>query len=620
MSQIDRVKLRRCEASRAWFVDSRGTWTHALSQPEYDVHFHYQVDIPMRDGIHLRGNIWRPKAEGQFPVILVFTPYGHSTSQPDTPMSDNIGRANYFVPRGYVFVAVSARGRYGSEGEPYLFFSKDWHKGGHDGYDVHDCIEWLGTQSWSSGAVAMTGVSYLATVQWMGAMLGSRYLKTIVPMGSADDHFHNINRAGCLLLSQAIMLMVIGERRTNEDDLWNKFVDWDRIYRHLPLRTIDEALLGKKSQLWSDFFAHPDNDDYWRLGSPGARYHAGEITAGNYPKVHVPTLNVTGWYDCDLQGTINNYLGMVAYGPEELRSTHHLIVGPWTHNWTHSRVGDLDYGVDAELDLRAVELRWFDYWLKGIDNGVLEEPPVHVFISGMNRWRADTSWPVRDAISANFYLHSGGQANSLFGNGQLSEVKPAAEPYDRFVYDPADPVPTIGGGNWTGLKPNVSGPLDRRPVERRDDVLVYTGAPLERDLHVVGQIFAHIYAASSAPDTDFVAHLVDVEPKGYATLLATGNIRARYRNSSARQELIVPGDVHEYTIDLWSIGHLFKKGHRIRLEVTSSSFPWFDPNPNTGLQKGEDISYVVAEQTIFHEGEYPSRLVLPVVPVGSTPT
>lgn len=620
MSQIDRLEAQCREAPRAWFIDSSGLWTHALSQPEYDVDFYHQVEIPMRDGINLRGNIWRPKAEGQFPVILIFTPYDNSTASPEKPMSDIIGRAKYFVPRGYAVVSVNTRGRYGSEGDPYLFFFKDWHTGGHEGYDVHDCIEWLGTRPWSSGAVAMTGVSYLATVQWMGAILGSRYLKTIVPMASADDHFQNINRDGCLLLSQAIRLMVIGEQRTNERDLWNKFVDWERIYRHLPLRTMDEALLGKKSQIWGDFFDHPDNDDYWRLGSPGARYHVGEMTTGNYPKVNVPTLNITGWYDCDLQGTINNYLGMVAYGPEDLRTSHRLIIGPWDHNWTHPQVGDRNYGADAEVDLHRLELRWFDYWLKGTDNGVLQEPPVHVFISGPNRWRADPSWPVPDALSTNFYLRSGGHANSLFGNGQLSEMKPVNEPADRFVYDPADPVPTVGGSVWTGLEPNMSGPQDRRPVERRDDILVYTSARLERELQVTGRIFAHVYAASSAPDTDFIVSLVDVDPSGYATLLATGNIRARYRSSFATQELIVPGDVYEYKIDLWSIGHLFKKGHRIRLEVTSSSFPWFDPNPNTGLQKGEDISYVVAEQTIFHEAEYPSCVVLPVVHAGDAPT
>jgi putative CocE/NonD family hydrolase len=597
--------------SGAWFLSSSAPWVQKLSQPQYDIKFEYQVDIPMRDGVKLRANIWRPNAEGRFPVIYVFTPYDNTVWTPEQPMVDDIGRARYFVPRGYVFTAISMRGRYGSEGDPYLFWFKDWQTGKFEGQDVQDCLSWLGTRQWSSGKVGMTGVSYLAMVQWMGAMLGSPYLKAIIPIGSPDDNFHNVNRDGAVSLSVAIWLMVIGERRTNESGIWDHFVDWEKIHRHLPLRTLDEALLGKKSKNWQDFLDHPDNDAYWHVGSPGARYRVGEMTAGKYPLIKVPSLNITGWYDSVLQNTINNYLGMVHYGPEELRDKHRLIVGPWIHNGVHRKVGDLDFGPDAEVELHPIELRWFDYWLKGIDNGILEEPRAHVFVTGRNKWRGEQEWPLLRGKETKYYFHSSGRANSLFGDGSLSITPPSQETNDRFVYDPDDPVPTYGGG--VIMKPDVSGPRDRRAIQRRDDVLVYTSSTLSDDTEVTGRILAKLYAASSTPDTDFTGALVDVRPDGYATLLASGNMRARYRNSFQTEELITPGRVYEYTIDLWSISHVFEKGHKIRVEISSSNFPWYDRNPNTGHKKGEDAELQKANQTIYHNNQYASHIILPLV-------
>jgi uncharacterized protein len=594
----------------AWFLAKSAPWVDRLSRPQYEIKFEYQVDIAMRDGIKLRANIWRPKAEGKFPVIYVFTPYDNTVSDPNSPMVDDIGRARYFVPRGYAFAAISMRGRYGSEGDPYLFLLKNWQKsGGFEGQDVQDCLTWLGTQPWSSGKVGMTGVSYLAMVQWMGAMLGSPYLKAIIPCGSPDDNYHNVNRDGCLSLSVAIWLMIIGERRTNEPGLWDDFVDWKKLHHHLPLRTIDEELLGKKSQDWQDFMDHPDNDDYWHIGSPGARYRVGEMTAGKYPQISVPSLNITGWWDSVLQNTINNYLGMVQYGPENLRDKHRLIIGPWIHNWVHRKVGDLDYGPDAEVDLHPIELRWFDYWLKDVDNGILDEPRVHLFVTGKNEWRGEHEWPLLRAQEAKYYFHSAGRANGLFGDGSLSTTPSATEKPDSFVYDPEDPVPTYGGG--VIMKPDVSGPRDRRAIQRRDDVLVYTSEVLTSDVEITGRILAKFHAASTAPDTDFMAALVDVHPDGFAALVTSGNIRARYRNSFKTQEFMTPGNVYQFTIDVWSVSHVFMKGHQIRVELTSSNFPWFDRNTNTGRPKDQDTELRKAKQTIFHNTQYPSYIILP---------
>ena len=599
------------DAQSAWFLSSSAPWVEKLSQPQYEIKFEYQVDIPMRDGIKLRANIWRPQAEGRFPVIYVFTPYDNTVSNPNAAMVDDIGRARYFVPRGYAFTAISMRGRYGSEGDPYLFWMKDWSKGAFEGQDVQDCLSWLGTRNWSSGKIGMTGVSYLAMVQWMGAMYGSPYLKAIIPCGSPDDNFHNVNRDGCLSLSVAIWLMIIGERRTNENGIWDDFIDWDKIHRHLPLRTIDEALLGKKSEDWQDFMDHPDDDDYWHIGSPGARYKVGEITAGKYPQIHVPSLNITGWFDSVLQNTINNYLGMVQYGPEELRDKHRLIVGPWIHNSVHRKIGDVDFGRDAEVDLHPIELRWFDYWLKGMENGILDEPRAHIFVTGKDRWRGEHEWPIPRAQATKYYFHSGGRANSLFGDGELSTTPPSHEPDDSYIYDPYDPVPTYGGG--VIMKPDVSGPRDRRAIQRRSDILVYTSAVLPQDLEVSGRILTKLFVTSTAPDTDFMGSLTDIHPDGSAMLLASGNIRARYRDSFKTQELMTPGKVYEIAMELWSISHLFLKGHRIRLEITSSNYPWFDRNSNTGRPKDEVTELVKATQTIHHNSQYPSHVILPTV-------
>jgi putative CocE/NonD family hydrolase len=275
-------------------------------------------------------------------------------------------------------------------------------------------------------------------------------------------------------------------------------------------------------------------------------------------------------------------------------------------------VGDLDYGPEADVDFLPIELRWYDYWLKGIDNGMMEEPPVDIFVMGENRWRSEHEWPLSRARDSKYFLHSGGRANSRFGDGRLGTTSPGEEPPDSFVYNPEDPVPTYGGN--VSMYPSTGGPRDQRAIQRRDDVLVYTSEKLESDVEVTGRILTELYAASTATDTDFTAKLNDVHPNGYAQLLAEGIIRARYRNSFKKQELLTPGEVYEYTVDLWSVSHVFKKGHKIQLEISSSNFPKYDRNPNTGHKYGEDAELEKATQTIYHSQQHPSSIILPVVP------
>jgi len=604
----------------AWFMRNDPSWVSKLSQPKYDIQFEFNVKkVPMRDGIKLSANIWRPKAEGRFPVIYMHTPYDKSSK------FFCINRAKYFVPRGYVVVAVDVRGKHDSDGEHYFYWHSNWRQGKFEGQDVYDCQTWLGEQPWSTGKIGMTGPSYLGFVQWMGAVLDNPYLTTIIPYVSPDDHYDNVyQNAAFQIVMNMRMIVGFGGSRTGGGDLGD-FLDWEKLTRYLPLRTMDEAILGKTCQLWQDFIDHPDNDYYWRF-SVGDRPRSGEISAGKYPQVKVSTLNITGWYDEVQQATINNYLGMVRYGPEELRTKHRLIVGPWQHATGKRLVGDLDFGPQANMDslpmdlrfhdhwLKPIELRWYDYWLKGMDNGMMEEPPVHIFVMGENKWRNEKEWPLKRTQDTKYYLHGGGRANSRFGDGRLSTTPPTNEPTDSFVYDPQDPVLSYGGiETWQGFgAPNIDGPRDQRGIQNRNDVLVYTGEPQQTDLEITGRLLFKLYAASTAKDTDFTAKLVDLHPNGYAQILKDGVIRARYRTSFKKQDLLTPGKVYEYTIDLWSVSHMFLKGHRIQVEISSSNFPKFDRNPNTGHKFGEDSELQKATQTIYHNSEYASHIILPV--------
>jgi putative CocE/NonD family hydrolase len=476
----------------------------------------------------------------------------------------------------------------------------------------------------------MVGPSSLGFRQWLGAYLAPPNLTTIVPYVSPSDFHDDDFGGGAFRLSTTVhQLVVLGDSRTNNDNLEANFYDWNQmgpVYAHLPLRTLDAAVLGRSVQLWQDYMDHPDNDYYWQM-SVGHIPAPGEISEGKYPRVKVPTLNITGWYDAFQQSTINNYLGMTRYGPETLRGKHHLIVGPWEHDAGGRKYGDLDFGPEAdgsflpeelrfrELFLKPVELRWFDYWLKGIDNGMMDEPPVHVFIMGNNVWRGEEEWPLNRAKDAKYYLRSSGHANSHLGDGILSAEPPGSEPTDGFVYDPENPNLTYGGAisPYAGHGHNSDGPRDQRSIQTRSDVLVYTSQPVQGDIEVTGRILCKLNAASTAIDTDFTAKLLDVHPDGYAQILAEGIIRARYRNSFEKQELISPGQVYEYTIDLSSLSHVFQKGHKIQVEISSSNFPMYDRNPNTGHKFGEDAQVQKATQTIYHNSQHRSHIVLPVV-------
>jgi putative CocE/NonD family hydrolase len=552
----------------------------------------------MRDGVRLSTDVYLPDAPGPFPVILIRTPYGKNV---DYQVEDGV----YFAARGYAVAIQDVRGRYDSEGAwtPFL----------HEAEDGYDAQEWCGTQPWSTGHVGTSGASYIALTQWLPAPLRNPHLRAMAPrVGFSRLHDNWVYTGGAFQLAFNLRWGAIQmHTRTNQVQyLWMPTEQHlSSLLWHLPLASGDEHA-GRVCEFYREWIRHPDDGPYWdRLGN---------VERG-YGEIDVPAYGFGGWYDVFLQGTLNNFMGVRARGRSERARRQKVLIGPWVHNLgdrgRQTRTGDVDFGPDVLVDLRGEELRWFDHWLRGQDTGILDEPPVRVFVMGKNQWRTADDWPVPGTRMVPYYLHGGGRANSLFGDGRLDARLPDQEPPDTFVYDPDDPVPTLGGSTCCGedVTPVSMGPRDQRPAEWRPDVLVYTTPPLEADLEVAGPVRVVLWAASTAPDTDFTAKLVDVAPGGFAMNVAQGIIRARYRESLAEPKLLQPGRAERFEIDCWSTAICFQRGHRIRVEVASSNFPQFDRNPNTGHAFGQDDQVVRATQTVFHDRARPSHVLLPVV-------
>ena len=357
-----------------------------------------------------------------------------------------------------------------------------------------------------------------------------------------------------------------------------------------------------------EWLARPEYDDYWRRIS----------IEESYPSIAVPAYNVGGWYDIFLGGTVRNFAGMREAGKTpSARDGQQLIVGPWSHwGFSSGLNGDRTFGARASpeyLDLRGGTLRFFDRWLRDEDRAMSDDGPVRLFVMGKNAWRTENEWPLARAQPRRYHLRSKGKANTAAGDGWLSEAPPGNEPPDVYLYNPVDPVPTRGGALAGQLDLMPAGAFDQSRIEEREDVLVYTAPPLSEDTEVTGPVSVTLYASSSAPDTDFTAKLVDVSPSGYAMNLTDGIVRARYRDSKRPANPIEPDEVYEFVIDLWATSNLFRAGHRIRVEISSSNFPRFDRNANTGAPIGLDTEFVAALQTVHHSADYPSHVLLPVV-------
>ena len=583
----------------------------AGSQPQYRVAVHKDVPFQTRDGVTLRADVYRPDADGRFPVLLTRLPYDKNGRQ-------RPGDIDCFVERGYVVVGQDTRGRFASEGDEY--YPLIWEA--QDGYDA---VEWAAALPWSDGNVGTMGQSYLGATQYLLLPTRPPHLKTAFPVSASAD-FHQswvYHTGGAFEFGWQIPYAILMARDTLaregltesllpalEREITDPVIAFgqpltEEAYRRLPL-TVWDDLLKPVARYLGEYLRHPDDGPYWWAINLERQLH----------NINIPMYHVTSWYDIFLRGGLTAFAGLREHAMGETARNHQkLLVGPWAHLFPYTSptsrgTGDIDFGDNAKIELHETQLRWFDHWLKGIDTGIADEPPVKLFVMGENVWRDENEWPLARTRYTPYYFHSRGQANSGGGDGGLSAAAPGEEPPDRFVYDPDNPVPTRGGN--TLIIP--VGVQDQREVESRQDVLVYTGEPLSEPLEVTGPITVTLFAATSTPDTDFTAKLVDVRPDGYARNLADGIIRGRYRASRTRPTLLQPDTVTKFTIDLWATSHVFLAGHRIRVEISSSNFPRFDRNLNTGDDQATSSRFQIASQTVFHDSRYPSHIVLPVIP------
>ena len=582
-------------------------------QQTFNVVRERNVMVPMRDGTRLATDVFRPDAPGRFPVLINRGPYWKD------PYADNPDHSIWFFPKhGYVILSQDCRARFDSEGDTYdpLFQEVQ------DGYDT---VEWAARQPWSNGRVGTTGQSYLGATQYTLATNNPLppHLQAMAPVSASSD-FHQswvYHTGGAMEWGWMVPYAIFKGRNTLERqgraDLLAQMDEYvlppgnfaqplsDQWFRHLPLRDWIERLKETAPYFHEYFDQELDGPYWWQINL--LRHLEG---------IKVPMFHVSSWYDIFLEGALNAFKTIGERGGNELaRRNQRLLVGPWAHirpytEPTTGGAGDIDFGANAAIELHDYLLRWFDYWLKDIDTGIMDEPPVYIFVMGDNHWRQENEWPLARTHYIRYYLHASGPANSRHGVGALSTIPPGDEPSDTYVYDPENPAPTTGGN--TLVIPY--GVADQGAVEDRQDVLVYTSDPLEKDLEITGPIKMRLFAASSAPDTDFTAKLVDVRPDGYAQNLQDGIVRARYRTSLGQSSFIEPGRVYEYTIDLWATSHVVKVGHHLRVEVSSSNFPRFDRNPNTGAPLGQDTRLEAAQQTVYHSDTYPSHIILPIIP------
>jgi uncharacterized protein len=565
------------------------------------------VKIAMRDGVALATDIYRITDEPR-PVIFTRLPY-------DKELSVAGNEVMKFINAGYHVVAQDTRGRFASDGVFNPFF--------HERSDGEDTLKWITEQSWSNGDVAMVGLSYYGATQWMLAAGDAPALKAISPNITGSSYYEGWTYQGGAFelgftLIWTLTSLGAGEvgrgilRGTHEladlTPLINAIDNVADLYTHTPLNDVE--VLAKLAPYYNEWLAHPTDDAFWRDTAPRERYD----------QVTVPSLNIGGWYDLFIGGTLANYQGIRDHGGSDLARKPRLIVGPWAHGVNGGEFPSGSFGMLANSVLTGVietQIRFFDHYVRGVDNGIEAEPPVKIFVMGANVWRNEDDWPLPDTKYTPYYLHSSGRANSSAGDGALSISPPAAENFDAYLYDPRNPVPTVGGQTFLrGLQLGLnSGPRDRAEIETRSDVLCYTTPALREDTEVTGPISLVLHISSSAVDTDFTGALVDLDEDGKATILTEGILRARYRNSMREPERLQPGTSYELTLDLWATSNVFKAGHRIRLEVSSSNFPRFDRNSNTGgtIAEEREEDFLPAMNLVLHGPTHPSRLILPII-------
>ena len=566
-----------------------------FGQSHHDLRILRHQAIPMQDGIKIYADCYLPKEEGKYPVIITRTPYGVQRPGMHQTMVN-------LAQHGYAVVLADVRGRYESEGE--------WEPFRDEAQDGYDMIEWAAAQSFSNGDVGLQGGSYLGHNQWAAASQKPPQLKVIVPRVASTNIYANwLSMGGAFRLSfnfgwGAVRMpyRIMLPQYWHTESFMPENLKYENVLQHLPLMTMDEYGSGAKIKHYRDWLTHQSYDDYWKEISDEERFD----------QVSVPAYTMGGWFDIFVQGTVNGYVGMRNEGgTEEARTQSRMMIGPWGHGVSQS-FGGWDFGPDAVVDASKRERQFYDIFLKGEKNELYHEKPVQIFYMGANKWRGEDNWPIPGTEYEKIYLTNSGPANSVRGGGQLSFTMPTTEGSDQYRYDPLQPVQTTGGNNCCGT-PTLSGPRDQRPIERREDVLVYTSDVLEEEVTIAGAISMTLFAATDGLDTDWMIKLIDVQPDGYAMPVSEGILRARFKDGLDQMKLLTPDEVYQYVIEMMPTANVFLPGHRIRIDITSSNFPQFNRNPNTGADLGTSAETRIAQQTIYHGAERASYITLPTV-------
>ncbi len=595
-----------------------------VPEPKYEVRLEESRMVPMRDGVRLSTDLYFPEiSDGKLPTVLIRTPYNKNSFRE----REKRGQAYMFASHGFVVAVQDSRGKHESEG----IYSPP---AGHEAEDGFDAVQWISKQPWSNGKVGTIGCSYPGEVQAAQAPLRAPNLTCMIPqngpmIGAANGRYRYWTGFKGGVLDFAATLPWYFESGSkyslkpppglsdSEVREIRKFyepnvskapeVDWEKINWTLPI--ID--IMDRAGAPPNDFrkLITTDFDDPWWHDVMG--YYDGT------EKIDVPALHMSTWYDPSVEETIFEFNYFRKNSVSEISANNQfVIIAPTTHCGferakEHTIVGDRDVG-DARKDWNGIYLKWFDYWLKGIENGITNMPKVQYYTMGSNEWHSADVWPLPETQYTKYYLHSDGNANSRYGNGGLSTKMPKNEPSDTFIYDPRNPVPSVGGQRGTSYG-TKAGAVDQDKVEIRNDVLVYTTPALEEGIELTGPITAVLYVSSSAKDTDFTAKLVDVYPDGTAYNIQQGILRARYREGFTKKVWMEKGGVYRIQIDVDATSNYFKKGHKIRVQVSSSDFPLFERNLNTGGNNYDETEWVVAKNTIHHSKKYPSHFIFPII-------
>ncbi len=534
------------------------------------------IKLPLSDGVHLGTDVYLPVNGTNFPTILLRTPYGKY---------QKTKYAEFWAEHGYAVVLQDNRGKWTSEGE-YIPFK-------HEQKDGLETLDWIVQQDWCNGKIGMYGSSYISYCALTLAASKHPALKTIFNV-SGWLKGEKINKPGGTLHLMVALPWILHEETLKKRSL-NQY-DLDELFHYLPLSNVFSSI-GVKSTLWEE------TEIVMELNK--------NLSAAD---IDIPIFHITGWNDFVYPSTLDVY-SEVHGSSDKLQK---LLIGPWFHDQYYSEyteVGDEDFGAGSIMGsdkMMELSLQWFDHTLKGLENSISNDPDMKIFVMGKNQWQSIKSWPPENVSLQKWYLSSDSGANSINGDGSLSLTPPIQNTKDSYIFNPINPVPTYGGVNFHFLM-DILGIKDQRDIEEREDVLVYSSAPLPETIEIMGPLKVVFYASSEGLDTDFTAKLVEVRENGYARIIEDGIIRASYRNSNDLEEMMEPGKVYQMTIDLGATAIQIQKNHRIRLEISSSNFPKYDRNPNTGEKPMTASKLISVRQQILHGKSHPSHIVLPIV-------